>query len=389
MHSLTGASSAKRWMNCSGYLHLAQQEGEPAPERLDPEYTREGTAGHLVAAWCLKEGKDAWEFTGREIEGVTIGEGDGQVSPTAIQEFIDVCRKYMDKNSFWIEEAVSDAEHPGFYGTLDFGALYQGRVKIVDLKMGQGVFVDVIENEQCMYYAYGLLRKLGEYGAAYVDDSWSVDITIVQPRFWNYDGPRTWTTTVGAIRKWGDEVLLPDIERRLKAAIDAPEYIPGEHCRFCPVKLKCPVMRGMFGAAVANARVGIDPKAHTDAELGLEYSCIPQVKMYIKGLEDEVNFRATSGRKDSHWKVVQQVTKRVWKDGAMPALRALVGDFAMEEPKLKSPAQMEKIGDFVKPLVAEWAFQPRGNLVAAHVEDGRSAEKALTIDDVFSHIGNA
>lgn len=396
-HSLTGASSAKRWMNCSGYLHLANQAGEAAPERLDPDFTREGSAAHTVAAWCLKEGKDAWQFTGRSLEGVVIGEGEGQVSPTAIQEYINECRSFLPyADNYWIETPiganVDKRPHPGFYGTLDFAALIpmledradpadMPTLVIRDLKFGVGVYVEVEHNEQLMYYAYGMLLYLLNEKGIELPDRTAVDLGIVQPRYWEYDGPRSWTTTVGEIMEWGSKTLVPEMER---ATSREPEYVPGEHCRFCPVKLRCPVMRGMFGAAVKASQVSVDPKAYTDDELGCEYEMIPVVEMFLKALKGEVDYRAGNGRKSPFWKLVKKKMDRVWKTGAFQALRETVGDLAMTAPTLKSPAQMEKVSSYAKQLVSTWAFTPDGGLVSTHAGDRRQPEKSKSIAEEFS-----
>lgn len=381
-HSLTGASSADRWMNCSGYLYLASQEAQHDPNRLDPEYTREGTAGHHVAALCLTTGRDAWEFAGETIEGVTLGEDEGEVSLVAVQAYVDECRRITDRRHTWIEEHIGDL-NSGFYGTVDFGALCVDALRIRDLKMGIGVYVDVIENEQLMYYAFGLIKKARALGLV-LPDAFPVELGIVQPRFWDYDGCRTWTTNVETIVIWGENTLLPKMAAAKAAATENPEYVPGEHCRFCPRKLQCPALRGMFGAAAQMSKAAVDPKAFTTEEIGREYAMIPVVEMFIKALKGEVEYRANAGTESPFWKMVKKKTDRTWKDGALPALRGALGDLAFTLPELKSPAKMEKISDQAKQLVAEWAFMPDGGLTVAQVEDRRPAQKVVKLADVYA-----
>lgn len=395
MHSLTGASSAERWMNCSGYLHLAQQMGAPDPNRLDPDYTREGTAAHTIAARCLTTGRDAWEFTGEKLEGVVIGEGEDQVPPSAIQEYVNECRRVLDvdpaNTQHWIETAVGADEskrpHAGFYGTLDFGALISCQdgdiLTVLDLKFGEGVYVEVKDNEQEMYYAYGLLRKLLYEHGIELPLNTVIRLGIVQPRFWDYQGPRYWETTVEKIWQWGTETLIPMMKKRSAVTEADATYVPGDWCRFCPVKLRCPAMRGMFGAAVKAATGQHDPKSHTDAELGREYGQVPMVEMYLKSLKGEVDYRANNGREDTNWKLVKKKMDRVWKGGALPKLRESLGDLAMTPPTLKSPAQMEKVSDQAKQLTAQWTYTPDGGTVAAHTTDRRLSQKATTIGEVF------
>lgn len=396
-HSLTGASSAERWMNCSGYLALAQGMSHN-PNRLDPDYTREGNAAHTVAAWCLKEDRDAWEFAGEIMEGVRISEGEGQVSPTAIQLYIDECRRILAldpmNTEFWIETAVGADEgtrpHPGFYGTLDFGAIIDADpfpvVLIRDLKMGEGVYVEVEENEQLLYYAYGLLHKLMTERGAGLDECCPVNIGIVQPRYWGYDGPRTWETTVGYVLQWGASLVEKMHEATRKVESGNVEFVPGEWCRFCPVKLRCPALRGMFAVAVKSAMLlgENSAKGMKDPELGREYSLVPMAEMYMKAVKGEVDYRAQNGRTDQHWKLAKKKVDRQWRDGAYLAVRDTLGGLAMTAPALKSPAQVEKISDSARRLVAQWAFSPDGGLVVVHPDDRRPAEKAVSPATVFA-----
>jgi len=59
-HSALGASSAERWMNCSGSVALihALKSGEGYVEH-NPNYRRDGVEAHALAAHCLAEGGDA------------------------------------------------------------------------------------------------------------------------------------------------------------------------------------------------------------------------------------------------------------------------------------------------------------------------------------------
>lgn len=384
-HSLTGASSTKRWLNCSGYLSLARGS-QGNPERLDPDYTREGTAAHLIAARCMTEGRDAWEFMGYTIEGCVVGQGEGQVDPLAVQEYIDHCRSLCGPDmQVWIETPIGADEskrpHPGFYGTLDFAVLDNDAetLRVRDLKFGEGVYVDVTENEQEMYYAYGLLLWLDDQGIT-VPLTWKVELGIVQPRFYDYVGPRTWTTTVHAILTWGATVLIPAMEA---ADTKAPEFVPGDWCRFCPCKLQCPALRGMFKAAV-EASTSVPIKEVTDDDLGREFQQIPLARMYIKAVDDETNYRLLQGRTVEGVKLGEGKVDRVWKSGAIEAMQQRFGEAALTTRELKSPNQMEKLGEGAKQEVARWAFKPKAKPKAVLANSAAPTVRVSTVAEKFA-----
>ena len=83
-HSPLGFSGAERYMNCPGSVALIASLPPEAGEG-DPEYRARGTAAHAAAAWCLREGRDAWEASGQAWEGVKLDADDLE----AIQVYLD------------------------------------------------------------------------------------------------------------------------------------------------------------------------------------------------------------------------------------------------------------------------------------------------------------
>src|SRR6266851_7136009 len=62
-HSPLGASSAERWMNCSGSVYLSKVIREiNAFYEGDTEYRTAGVMAHKVAAHCLNNDIDAWQL---------------------------------------------------------------------------------------------------------------------------------------------------------------------------------------------------------------------------------------------------------------------------------------------------------------------------------------
>lgn len=380
LHSPKGASSAERWMNCPGSAILLKQLS--LPETDEPEYRALGIAAHELAAHCLTNALDTWETIGMKFHEQVVDDNMAD----AVQTYLDFVRPLMKDATVFIEKRIGDLSeeagrpHPDFYGTVDFGAYAIDILDVVDYKHGEGIIVDPEENEQMMYYAYGILwRKLGT--GSKVRSDRVVRLTIVQPRAYHPDGPiRSWETTAGEIIAWAEEVLLP----AMNAAEIDNDFQAGAWCRFCPAKLFCPLLNGLFGAA---AKANPDAIPNFGAKrLGLEYQQRDAVKFYMKALEDEVYRRNNIGHTVPGTKLVQKQSKRVWKDGALARFTKEFGKDAMTEPALKSPAEMETISPAAKKLVSEFAYLPNTGLTVALESDRKLAVKVEKTADIFAHM---
>src|SRR5208282_3610174 len=150
-HSKLGASGAERWMNCPGSVALLSEL--KLPESDEPEYRKLGTAAHEVACICLRNAFDAWELIGQTY--ICLVDED---MVDAVQMYLDECRSLPEGDTF-IEYHVDAPEfHHDFYGTTDFACVSGTTLYVRDYKHGMGIAVDVENNPQIMYYAFGVLR---------------------------------------------------------------------------------------------------------------------------------------------------------------------------------------------------------------------------------------
>lgn len=367
-HSPLGASGAERWMNCPGSVNLIKSF--ELPQSDEPDYRRHGTAAHAAIEKCLKEHLDGWEIVGETFNNTVV---DAEMA-NAIQVFLDEVRSYITPESKVYVECMIDAPdfHPDFYGTTDV-AIITGRSLVVrDYKHGIGIAVDAEGNPQIMYYAFGILRR-------HVGEIDTVDMGIVQPRSFHPDGPiRSWACGADIILAWAERELKPAMDR---TAID-PGLDAGPWCRFCPAKLVCPMLQGLFGAAAQ-----CDPKLVlnvTDERLGREYQYLQGVKFYIKALEEETLRRLNMGDAIPGTKLVQKKANRVFKIGAEPVFKNAFGAKAYTQPEMKSPAEMERVSPEAKQLVREWAYTPESGLTVALDSDKRPAVKVQTTAEVFA-----
>lgn len=368
-HSPLGASTTERFMNCPGSISLIKMLGRGESDEHD--YTKEGTAAHEVAATCLRETRESWEFINTTASnGVEITPA---ISATA-DPYIWHCSELMrTADQTVIEHMVKAPDvHPLFKGTMDFGALYFGdqHAKVRDLKGGTGIVVEVPNNSQLKYYAFGLIREFEEIR--------TVELGIVQPNAFHVDGPiRTWTCTAEDIHTWVHDELVPAM---LRTEVDHG-LDPGPWCRFCPAKLICPALTSLFKAAATGSIKSI--VAMSDVQIGLAYQYIKAAEKYITALEEEVYRRLMRGMKSDQVKLVHKRAHRVMREEAKALAVEKFGDAALIPAQLKSPAQLEELSSEAAAFVKEHAYKPESGLTVALASDNRVAVKVQTTQETF------
>jgi hypothetical protein len=378
-HSGKGGSGAERWMNCPGSSVLLNKL--KLPQSDEPDYRRDGVAAHEAGYHCLSTGCDTWEIVGQKFHDV---ETDQEIAD-AVQIYLNDVRQFMVPGAtIYLEERIGDdpatRPHPDFYGRLDFGAVLPDALIVEDYKHGEGIIVEPDENPQMLYYAYGIILKLKARGIQFRSDMLA-RLRICQPRAHHDEGSiREWETTVGEIVHWGETVLIPAMHR---ADIDNTLDV-GKHCRFCPAKLFCPLLDGLYGAA-CRADPTLVPN-FGQQRMALEYAQLEAVGFYIKALKDEVYRRNMLGNTVPGTKLVLKKANRVNKEGAEEAYKAVLGDEIYTKPELKTPAEIEKIGPKAKALVSEWAYTPQTGLTVAPESDRKAAVKVEKAVDIFAHL---
>jgi len=191
-------------------------------------------------------------------------------------------------------------------------------------------------NYQLQIYALGGLMEIAKYMEGGVKN---VTMTIVQPRIECEEGPiRSWTQPVSALLKFADRAAKAASRTR---DANAP-LVPGEpQCTFCPARHCCPELEKVQHSLVAaefSETLPYDPmklKAALDAR--------ELVKARIKALDEFAYAEAERGVEIPGYKLVAKRGVRKWTDDIQvvtwAAGKALT---PFEEPKLKSPAQLEK-----------------------------------------------
>lgn len=392
-HSPLGGSGAERWLNCPGSNVILQILN--LPESDETEFARDGLDAHDAAAYCLRKGLDAFEIIGPFDMGERPKFAVTKEMATTIQVYLDYVRAIRKEagasllNSC-VEERITANFHPLYKGTIDAWEYASpepgtGILDIIDFKYGEGIAVDAKKNAQLLYYAVGLLEKLMPT---------VIRMHIVQPRAYHPDGPlRDDEISVEELRQWRDEILIPGMKR---AEIDHT-LKPGEHCRFCPAKLACPLLTALFGASVkADASVLAN---YSDAGIARNLRLVGPVRMYLKALEEEAFKRASAGKtiddesgdEEGKFKLVYKKADRVTSAEGQNILKlcaeGLNDTFGQEEvlmkPEIKSPAQIDALGPRGKAFTSRYCYTPQTGLTIVPGTDKRIGVTVRSLGERF------
>jgi hypothetical protein len=255
-----------------------------------------------------------------------------------------------------------------------------GRAHLVDHKNGY-ILVEAKDNDQLKQYAVGIAHEH--------PDCEEVTVTISQPNAPHEDGLiRSETFSI-------DELKLYEI--RMKEAADATSkpnapLRTGDWCLWCVAKTRCKAYDQMLldeaGADFADDEPPAAlPTPKSTAELARRMEWVPVIEAWANSMKADVQRELENGNEVPGWKLVRGKSKRRWasEDATKKKLTdvGLAEDELFVVPKLKTPAQMEKLGvgkeqrKLVKAAVRELAFMPDGRLTIAPSYDPREAASAL------------
>jgi len=201
-HSPLGGSGAHRFLNCAGSFLLQRSQYENDEfEVIESEYAKKGTAAHELAARCLIEEREPFEFIGDTFDGYKVGEGADCINPDAVAVYVNECESINPrdgKGRVLIEQTLAFPDiHPYLKGTIDFGYFSSKKgVWLRDYKNGEGIGVGAVNNEQLKYYAFLMILEIRWLQGA--PDDFPMNLGIVQPNFYGtFEDAEVWETTLG------------------------------------------------------------------------------------------------------------------------------------------------------------------------------------------------
>ncbi len=369
-HARFSPSSGKRYLSCPPSLRLEEQfEDEQSP------YAAEGSAGHAMAEYLIN--KHLKKRTRRPTSDYYTEE-----LMEAVEEYATYCigqieqaRAVCGSPFISVEQKVSLEEHiEGCFGTADMVIATDGKLQIIDLKLGKGVMVDAEENIQLMIYGQGVLDMV----SALYDIS-TVELTIVQPRLEHFS---TWEIPADDLRKWTAEVLEPGARMALAGE---GEYKAGDHCRFCRARFKCRARADEY-LKLAQEEFA-EPPLMSDEEIAEVLKKADALKRWAEEIYTYAQNEAVINHKEwPGFKLVLGRSNRKYTDEADAAEAAKQAGYTdIYKQSLIGITEMEKLMGKKKfnEILGNYVYKPDGKVTLVPDSDKREALKTATAEADF------
>lgn len=369
-HARFSPSSGKRYLSCLPSLRLEEQfEDEQSP------YAAEGSAGHAMAEYLIN--KHLKKRTRRPTSDYYTEE-----LMEAVEEYATYCigqieqaRAVCGSPFISVEQKVSLEEHiEGCFGTADMVIATDGKLQIIDLKLGKGVMVDAEENIQLMIYGQGVLDMV----SALYDIS-TVELTIVQPRLEHFS---TWEISADDLRKWTAEVLEPGARMALAGE---GEYKAGDHCRFCRARFKCRARADEY-LKLAQAEFA-EPPLMSDEEIAEVLKKADALKRWAEEIYTYAQNEAVVNHKEwPGFKLVLGRSNRKYTDETDAAEAAKKAGYTdIYKQSLIGITEMEKLMGKKKfnEILGNYVYKPDGKVTLVPDSDKREAVKTATAEADF------
>ena len=385
-HSIVGASGYSRWSKCPGSVARSKGYGNTTSV-----YAAEGTLAHEISDQCLKDNLRPSTFldTRHTVAGFDFTVSEEMVD--AVDLYVSTVRdEYDEKAGDWLfveHRFHLERLHPALFGTNDAGVYHPAMRKLVifDLKYGAGIRVAAENNGQLLYYAIGAMEQMGPDKP--VDE---IEIVIVQPRGGG-EPVKRWSLSLMELFAFAGD-LVTAVERT-----EDPNALlaSGEHCRFCAARGDCPQLRE---DAFAAARADFSPLSGdieplpTPAQMPVQsiaqlLDAAHLIGIWIGAVQEHAFAAMSDGTLDiPEWKLVPKRAVRRWinPEDAMTTFDSLglgAVDY-MTEPKLRTPAQVEKLlakGD--RKVVADLVTAESSGMSLAPSSDHREDLRRLAERD--------
>ena len=381
-HSMLGASTAHRWLNCTPSVFLEKQEG------LDEcsVFAEEGTAAHTLAEIKLAYAFNKINHSEYELSMKRFHEEHGKYYNKLFEDHVDDYVDYvvdlakeLDAEALFEVRVDFSNIVPDGFGTADTVLINrEKRVgHIIDLKFGQGVPVTSKANPQLRLYGIGTLNMFSEIDTIFM--------TIYQPRLDNVDTDSMSKTDLIA---WGNDYVKPRAEKASKGEgiLTASE----DTCRWCKLRGKCKV-RADMQLTVAKQEFAIeDVRANMVQALGPEQisNILDIAPMFIAWFNDVKAYalsQLAQGVKIPGHKVVEGRSNRIITDTSK--VKEILLGVGLTEDDIMKPQEMQGLTNLEKlvgkklfeSLCKDYLIKPVGKLTLATEDDRRPAVNSLEI----------
>ena len=371
VHSILGASSADRWMNCTPSARLTE-----GMEDEGSVFAAEGTAAHALAEWKVRKvlkkragRRPASDYWTDEMEETTSDYRD------YIMDLVGQAKQHCKDPVTLIEQHLDFSCYvPDGFGTGDFLLVADKELNVVDFKYGRGVAVYADHNPQMMLYALGALNL---FDCLY--DIEKVTMTIFQPRLSSIS---TWTISTEELYQWAEEVLKPKAELAAKGEGD---FVSGSWCRFCKARNTCRARAESFLELV---RMEFQPPALlSDEEVAEVMEKADELSKWASDVMAYAQAEAIENGK--HWngyKLVEGRSVRKFSDEAkVEAAAKEAGYTDIYNKSLITLTAFEKLmgKEAFAEILGQYVTKPAGKLTLVPVSDKRPEVSVNTVNDEF------
>lgn len=365
-HAKFSCSGASRWLVCTAAPRIEAD----LPDTTSV-YAELGTYGHnLGEAYALRAlGKIDETMFNKMVAEIEVPEGANTVnSYSTAEEYaqfilretegaVDVCLEQRVDLGRWIE---------GGFGTADCVAVFDNKVKVIDLKLGQGVRVDAHDNPQLKLYAAGTIDLFAQ-----LYDFEQVEMVIYQPLL---DHISRYEMPVAELLTWADGVVAPTVATAIETG---GVVVPGSHCKFCKANAIC---RERAQAAVLEDFTPAE--LLTDDEAAALLLKADSIIGYFSDLKKYALQKALRGELLPNFKLVNGRSVRKFTDEKEVAQRLSDKGFAVYEQKLLSLTALEKLvskKEFTE-LVGDLIAKTEGAPTLVPVTDARPEFSSVASD---------
>ena len=332
-------SNAIRWANCAGSFQL--ESFFPDEESAE---AREGTAGHFFATEYLK----GLEYPVGYItpNGVPIDADMIEAGHVLISDVMRVFAPRQHSARLYVERMVypHGLINPLCEGTPDVVMIdYHGRyIHIWDFKYGHK-YVEVWGMLQCLLYLAGVVEGI-ELTAEDLA-SWTVIITVVQPRYYAAPPVRHWQPRPAEIQQW-----FTWLEQRAEAALqpNAPCQT-GPWCTNCKARHSCEALAKAGGVAVEMSGQSLPlvmDAAQVSRQLRSTEDALERLEALLTGLAAFAENEIRQGRRVPGYELRPSSNKEDWTQ-PVPEIIAMGDSFGVDLRKpvdAVTPTQARKKG---------------------------------------------
>lgn len=357
-HALLSASSAHRWLHCTG---------SPLLEKEFPDttsvYAQEGTLAHELCELKLKKyttimPKGTYTRAHNKIMKSELWQNEMEGTSETYLEYVKgIMLSCEIAPAVLIEKRVDFSRYvPEGFGTADCLILAGDTLHVIDYKHGKGVVVDADHNPQMMLYALGAMSELSLlYRFKFVH------MTIVQPRVNNIS---EFTMTADELIEWGEKVVKPKAEAAMSGK---GEFEAGDWCRFCRAKQQCKTRYESNDSLYPELSAQHDPRLITLAELGEYLKRGKDMAAWLEDMKEYALSESLAGADVPGWKAVEGRGSRAFTDtdeAVDTLIKNGIDESVLYERRVLTLAQMEKavgkkaFGELVGDLVVKNPGKP-------------------------------